>query len=145
MDDATVLVMVATEHGFAVDKVDASGRAQPFLTAGAVGVGGIDGNTLAVDAAHHRLLLGVYSGTIAHRRDRRLIWVDLATRRTSPATQVALGALDAQLGATFGPGGQDVAFMTGRAGGGRYVCTILRGARRTALPGDDVCDTLAWG
>ena len=145
LDDQTVLDLRITHGGFVVDTVNAAGGVQPYLTPADLRVGGIDGNTFAVDAAHHRLLLLVFSGTFTHQHDRRLVWVDLDSRRITPATTAALRPLDAQLGATFGPNGRGIAFMTGRAGAGRYACVVLRGAKRTQLPGNDQCDEIAWG
>ena len=145
LDNDTVLVMRVAPDGVSIDRIAADRQMQLFLTAEQLGVGGIGFDTFAVDAPRDRLLLTVYSGTLTKQRDRRLIWVDLKTRDVSPAMDAPLGRLDAPFGAVFSPGGDAVAFTVGRGGSGHYGCTIVRGDKRSALPGNRQCFSLAWG
>ena len=147
LDNDTVLVMRVGSGGseVSINQIGADSHARPFLTPEQLGVGGIGTDTFAVDAPRNRLLLKVYSGSLAKQRDRRLIWVDLQTLDTSPAMAAPLGRLDAPFAAVFSPGGDAVAFTVGRGGSGRYGCTIVRGDRRSDLPGNHQCFSLAWG
>lgn len=146
LDNKTVLLMrVSPGPTVSVGRIGADRRVTPFLTPATLGVDGIGFGTFVVDAAAHRLLLEVYSGTLANQRDRRLVWIDLQTRDVSSAMDVPLNKLDAPFGADFSPEGDAVAFTVGRAGSGRYGCTIVQGDRRTDLPGNKVCYRLAWG
>jgi hypothetical protein len=145
LDKDTVLVMRVGSDDVSIDRIGADGHTQPFLTPEQLGVGGIGFDTFAVDAPRNRLLLKVYSGTLVKPQDRRLIWVDLQTRDISPAMDAPLGRLDAPFAAVFSPGGDAVAFTVGRGGSGRYGCTIVRGHKRSDLPGNRQCFSLAWG
>jgi hypothetical protein len=144
---STILVMLVSlsSPGVTIDRITIGGRARPFLTPSELGVDGFSAETFAVDATHHRLLLEVYSGTLGHPTDRRLVWVDLASRRMTSAMPSPLGPVDAQLAAVFGPGGRGVAFPVGKAGSGRYTCAIVDDAGRRVLPGNRRCFAIAWG
>jgi hypothetical protein len=143
LNNDSVLVMRVSLDGGSIDRIGGDGSLTPLLTPAEMGVGGIGTNTFAVDAPRHRLLLEVYDGTLAHQRYRRLVWVDLQTRKMSPAMDAPLQRADAPFAAVFSPGGDAIAFTVGRAGSGRYGCTIVRGTDRTDLPGNHQCVTLA--
>jgi hypothetical protein len=145
LDNDTVLLMRVSFGGGTIDRIAGDGSLTALLTPAELGVGGIGTNTFAVDAPRHRLLLEVYDGTLVDQRNRRLVWVDLQTHRIAPAMDAPLQRADAPFAAVFSPGGDAIAFTVGRAGSGRYGCTIVKGSDRTDLPRNHECFELAWG
>jgi hypothetical protein len=148
LDNQSLLVLSVGVAGSvtSIDRVDLNGKVSPFLASSQAGGSRIAPNTLNVDLPRHRLLVELDSGTGPFSTwVRRLVWVDLETKRPSPAMSGTLGRLDSPFAAVPDPAGHGVAFGVGRAGNGIYRCAIVEGSNRTEVPGFTGCAELSWG